>query len=57
MMVKVKNMVEMNNQKIFPVLWFDYQAEEAMNFYTPIFKKLKVLLALEKVGPDLKVAY
>jgi len=42
MMVKVKNMVEMNNQKIFPVLWFDYQAEEAMNFYTPIFKKLKV---------------
>lgn len=32
MMVKVKNMVEMNNQKIFPVLWFDYQAEEAMNF-------------------------
>lgn len=30
-------------QKITPFLWFDHQAEEAMNFYLPIFKTSKVL--------------
>lgn len=30
-------------QKITPFLWFDHQAEEAMNFYIPIFKNSKVL--------------
>lgn len=30
-------------QKITPFLWFDDQAEEAMNFYTSIFKNSKVL--------------
>ena len=30
-------------QKITPFLWFDTQAEEAMNFYTSIFKNSKVL--------------
>jgi predicted 3-demethylubiquinone-9 3-methyltransferase (glyoxalase superfamily) len=30
-------------QKIIPFLWFDNQAEEAINFYTSIFKKSKVL--------------
>lgn len=30
-------------QKITPFLWFDGQAEEAMNFYTSIFKNSKVL--------------
>ena len=30
-------------QKITPFLWFDMQAEEAMNFYTSIFKNSKVL--------------
>ncbi len=30
-------------QKITPFLWFDNQAEEAMNFYTSIFKNSKVL--------------
>ena len=30
-------------QKITPFLWFDNQAEEAMNFYTSIFKDLKIL--------------
>ncbi len=30
-------------QKITPFLWFDTQAEEAMNFYTSIFKHSKVL--------------
>ena len=28
-------------QKITPFLWFDNQAEEAMNFYTSIFKNSK----------------
>jgi predicted 3-demethylubiquinone-9 3-methyltransferase (glyoxalase superfamily) len=30
-------------QKITPFLWFDTQAEEAMNFYVSIFKNSKVL--------------
>lgn len=30
-------------QKIVPFLWFDNNAEEAMNFYVSIFKKSKVL--------------
>lgn len=29
-------------QKITPFLWFDNQAEEAMNFYTSIFKDSKI---------------
>ena len=29
--------------KITPFLWFDTQAEEAMNFYVSIFKNSKVL--------------
>ena len=28
-------------QKITPFLWFDNQAEEAMNFYTSIFRNSK----------------
>ena len=30
-------------QKIIPFLWFDNQAEEAVNFYTSIFKNSKIL--------------
>ena len=30
-------------QKITPFLWFDTQAEEAMNFYLSVFKNSKVL--------------
>ena len=30
-------------QKIVPFLWFDDQAEEAMNFYVSIFKHSKVI--------------
>lgn len=30
-------------QKITPFLWFDHQAEEAMNFYLSIFKDSKIL--------------
>lgn len=29
-------------QKIHPFLWFETQAEEAMNFYTSVFKNSKV---------------
>jgi predicted 3-demethylubiquinone-9 3-methyltransferase (glyoxalase superfamily) len=29
-------------QKITPFLWFDYQAEEAANFYVSIFKNSKI---------------
>ena len=29
-------------QKITPFLWFDNQAEEAMNFYTSVLKNSKV---------------
>ena len=29
-------------QKITPFLWFDTQAEEAMNFYTSVFKNSKI---------------
>ena len=28
--------------KIFPFLWFDDQAEEAVTFYTSIFKNSKI---------------
>ena len=30
-------------QKITPYLWFDNQAEEAMNFYTSVFRESRVL--------------
>lgn len=30
-------------QKIVPCLWFDHQAEEAVNFYTSLFKDSKIL--------------
>ena len=37
-------------KKITPFLWFDDQAEEAMNFYTSIFKNSEVLGVTP--GPD-----
>jgi predicted 3-demethylubiquinone-9 3-methyltransferase (glyoxalase superfamily) len=37
-MMKIKR----NNQKITPFLWFDNQAEQAVKFYTSIFKKSKI---------------
>lgn len=43
-------------QKINPFLWFDNQAEEAMNFYISIFKNSKVLNVSRygDAGPGLK---
>lgn len=32
-----------NKQKITPFLWFDKNAEEALNFYTSIFKNSKIV--------------
>ena len=40
-------------KKITPFLWFDTQAEEAMNFYVSIFKNSRVL-GISR-GPDGKV--
>ncbi len=36
-------MIQNNAQKITPFLWFDNNAEEAMNFYTSIFKNSEVI--------------
>jgi predicted 3-demethylubiquinone-9 3-methyltransferase (glyoxalase superfamily) len=40
-------------QKITPFLWFDNNAEEAMNFYTSLFKnsKVKDISRYTEVGP------
>lgn len=43
-------------QKITPFLWFDGKAEEAMNFYTSIFKNSKVgnVVRYGEAGPGPK---
>jgi predicted 3-demethylubiquinone-9 3-methyltransferase (glyoxalase superfamily) len=43
-------------QKITPFLWFDNNAEEAMNFYVSIFKNSKVVTATRygEAGPGPK---
>ncbi len=43
-------------QKIVTFLWFDNQAEEAMNFYTSIFKnsKIKTVMRYGEAGPGPK---
>lgn len=43
-------------QKITPFLWFDSNAEEAMNFYLSIFKNSKVLSVIRygEAGPGPK---
>ena len=43
-------------QKITPCLWFDGKAEEAMNFYTSIFKKSKIgnVMCYGDAGPEKK---
>ena len=40
-------------QKITTFLWFDTQAEEAMKFYTSVFKNSKIVSTMP--GPDGKV--
>ena len=43
-------------QKIVPFLWFDGKAEEAMNFYTSVFKNAKVgnIMRYGEAGPGPK---
>jgi predicted 3-demethylubiquinone-9 3-methyltransferase (glyoxalase superfamily) len=41
--------------KVFPHLWFKNQAEEAMAFYTSVFKDSKVLPSTELPDPELSV--
>ncbi len=41
-------------QKIAPFLWFDTQAEEAMNFYLSIFKNSKIV-SVSRSGPEGKM--
>lgn len=41
-------------QKISPFLWFDGNAEEAMNFYTSIFSDSKIE-SIHRSGPEGKV--
>ena len=43
----------MNKQKITPFLWFDNQAEEAVNFYSSIFKnsRIKEISRYGEAGP------
>jgi predicted 3-demethylubiquinone-9 3-methyltransferase (glyoxalase superfamily) len=43
-------------QKITPFLWFDTEAEEAMNFYVSLFKNSKVLSVTRygEAGPGAK---
>lgn len=43
-------------QKITPHLWFDYQAEEAVNFYMSIFKNSKMLSMNRYEGEGAKVS-
>ena len=41
-------------QKITPFLWFDGNAEEAMNYYTSIFKNSKIL-NVSRYGPGMPI--
>ena len=44
-----------DKQKITPFLWFDNNAEEAVNFYLSIFKDAKILTVTRygEAGPGL----
>lgn len=49
----------MKTNKITPFLWFDNQAEEAMNFYTSLFKNSKIIEVRRqgKDGPVFSVVF
>src|SRR6266487_2720575 len=49
-------MRSLDSQKITPFLWFDGKAEEAMNFYTSIFKNSKIVNSIRygEAGPGPK---
>ena len=54
--IKETSSREIYMQKITPFLWFDGKAEEAMNFYTSIFKNSKTVSIMRygEVGPGPK---
>ena len=39
-------------QRITPMLWFDYQAEEAANFYVSVFKNSKMKQITRYTGEE-----
>jgi predicted 3-demethylubiquinone-9 3-methyltransferase (glyoxalase superfamily) len=41
--------------KVYPHLWFESQAEEAMEFYTAVFKDSKVLGRIDLPDPELSL--
>jgi len=41
--------------KVYPHLWFGTQAEEAMAFYTSVFKESKILGSIDLPDPELSV--
>jgi predicted 3-demethylubiquinone-9 3-methyltransferase (glyoxalase superfamily) len=41
--------------KVYPHLWFESQAEEAMEFYTSVFKDSKILARTDLPDPELSV--
>lgn len=41
--------------KVFPHLWFQNQAEEAMEFYTSVFEDSKILGSTDLPDPELSV--
>ena len=53
MVLGENDMEKIKNQKIIPFLWFDNQAEEAVNFYMDIFKnsKIKNIVRYGEAGP------
>lgn len=44
-------------QKIAPCLWFDGNAEEAMNFYTSIFKESKIVSVIRNGESVMSVTF
>jgi predicted 3-demethylubiquinone-9 3-methyltransferase (glyoxalase superfamily) len=56
MKIKRENDMNKSMQKITPFLWFDNQAEEAVNFYTSIFNNSKVGTISRYDEPGAKVS-
>ncbi len=52
-----RNSMEPVMPTITPFLWFDTQAEEAMNFYASIFGRSKVLSVTRSQGKALSVRF
>ena len=49
---KVNTMAKVAAQKITPFLWFDKEAEEAVNLYVLIFKNAKINGLSRYTDPD-----